>query len=213
MVENRELEQLGFEIGRAGRYLVSRGLLSAPGGNISARIGDQVAITRSGSWLDRIEPDDLSILDPDGTVVGGAPVPSSEYRLHLRTYETRTDVTAIVRAHPQIVVLVDALGERIRPLTLDQISYLGREMPRIDFYPNQSEELAEEAARASRDADAIVMAYHGCSCLGDSIDIALRRALNLEEAALATYRSLIASHPGLCFPEDLDPLSGHAPTT
>ena len=38
----------------------------------------------------------------------------------------------------------------------------------------------------------MILRRHGCSVLGDSVEMALRRALNLEEAARLTYRALAA---------------------
>jgi L-fuculose-phosphate aldolase len=65
-----------------------------------------------------------------------------------------------------------------------------------------SEELADAAAEAARDHDAVVLAHHGCSALGDSVPMALRRALNLEEAAMMTYRLLLAGNTTSDFPEE-----------
>ena len=37
-----------------------------------------------------------------------------------------------------------------------------------------------------------LLAQHGCSVLGDSVELAHKRALYLEEAAHLTYRALVA---------------------
>ena len=37
----------------------------------------------------------------------------------------------------------------------------------------------------------VILAHHGCSVLGESIEMAHRRAANLEEAARLTYRALL----------------------
>lgn len=79
------------------------------GGNLSAREpgSDQCWITSSGSWLDRLEPAEFSLIGiPDGTPRGGHPVPSSEWRLHTETYARRPDVNAIIHLHPQTSVLL-----------------------------------------------------------------------------------------------------------
>ena len=140
----------------------------------------------------------------DGEVVGGAPQPSSEYKVHLFTYRARADVNSIVHLHPQTTVLVDALGAQIRPLTLDQASYL-RTIERIGFFPNGSDDLGEHAARAAARSNIIVMAHHGCSSLGDTVGMAYRRALNLEDAARVTYQALAVGRVDTEFPEEFLP--------
>ena len=109
-----------------GRSAVARGLVLASGGNLSARLpgGTEFVVTAAGTWLDRLTHDDFSVLDLDGRVVGGAPRPSTEWKLHQRTYRVRPDVRAVVHLHPQHAVLVDALGHPIRLLTLDHATYV-----------------------------------------------------------------------------------------
>jgi L-fuculose-phosphate aldolase len=213
MREPRDRREVYDRLIEVGADAARRGLVSASGGNLSARIpgGETFVVTGTGTWLDHLEPDDFCEIDlTTGVVVDGNHAPSSEFKLHLRTYQVRLDIRSIVHLHPQTAVLVDALGYEIRPLTLDQASYL-RKINRIDFFPNASDELADAAAEASRDSNAIVMANHGCSCLGDSVPMAYRRALNLEDAAQASYRAILAGQPGLCFPpQHVPPLHGFA---
>jgi L-fuculose-phosphate aldolase len=77
-----------------------------------------------------------------------------------------------------------------------------RKVARVPFFPNGSDELADAAAEASRDCDAIILANHGCSALGDTIEMAYRRALNLEEAAANTFRCLQLGDTTTGFPAD-----------
>ena len=174
-----------------GRSAVARGLVVAGGGNLSARLpgATEFVVTAAGTWLDRLVPGDFSRITLGGDVVGGAERPSSEWKLHQRTYRVRPDVNAVVHLHPQYAVLVDALGHRIRFLTLDHAYYV-RSVGTVPYFPNGSDELADGAAEQARRHDCIVLSHHGCSALGADIGMAYRRALNLEEAATATYRCL-----------------------
>lgn len=198
-----ERETLIDELIDAGRHVVSRGLVQASGGNLSVRPPgtDRFLVTGSGTWLDRLEPGDLAELTMDGEHVGGADRPSVEWRLHQRTYAVRPDVTAVVHLHPQHVLLVDMLGAPIRFTTLDHQYYLGS-AGRVPFLPSGSPEIADAAAQAARDHDAVVLAHHGCSTFGETMSMALRRALNLEEAATMTYRLLVAGDTTTTFPEE-----------
>ena len=187
----------------AGRHVVERGLVQASGGNLSARVPgtDRFVVTGTGTWLDRLHPDDFADVEVGGARVGGAERPSIEWRLHERTYAVRPDVAAIVHLHPQHVLLVDMLGAPIRFTTLDHRFYVGHH-GRVPFLPSGSDELADAAAEAAREHDAVVLSHHGCSALGDSVSMALRRALNLEEAAAMTYRLLVAGNTTADFPTE-----------
>ena len=186
-----------------GRLAVAGGLALASGGNLSARLpgSAQFLVTGAGTWLDRLTREDFSLLTLDGDVIGGAERPSSEWKLHQRAYRVRPDVNAVVHLHPQHAVLVDALGHRIRLITLDHAYYV-RSVGTVPYFPNGSDELADTAAEQAREHDCIVLSHHGCSALGADVAMAYRRALNLEEAATATYRCLAVGDTLTTFPPE-----------
>jgi L-fuculose-phosphate aldolase len=202
-MRDASISTLAAQLGAAGRQVVERGLVQASGGNLSVRVPgtDHFLVTATGTWLDRLTPDDFTEITLGEERVDGAARPSVEWRLHQRTYEARPDVDAIVHLHPQHVLLVDLLGAPIRFTTLDHQYYVGS-AARVPFLPSGSVELADAAAEAAQDHDAVVLAHHGCSALGDSVEMALRRALNLEEAAMMTYRLLLAGNTSADFPQE-----------
>ncbi len=182
------------ELCSAGRSLVAAGLVLGSGGNLSARApgGDVVAVTARGTWLDRLTPTDFSLVRlADGVVVGGAAAPSTELALHVECYRARPDVTAVVHVHPQLSVLLTALGHPIRLLTTDHVAYV-REVRVAPYRHPGTPELATEAAALLADGcDCVVLSRHGCSVVADSVEMALRRVLNLEEAARLTHAALL----------------------
>lgn len=178
-----------------GRGLVSAGLVLASGGNLSARApgGSVAAVTARGTWLDRLVPADFSLVRlADGAVVGGSSDPSTELALHLECYRARPDAAAVVHVHPQTSVLLTALGHPIRTITTDHAAYVGP--VRVAPYRDPgTPELATEAAALLADGqcDCVVLAHHGCSVVGETVEMAHRRMLNLEEAARLTYSALL----------------------
>ncbi len=75
-----------------------------------------------------------------------------------------------------------------------------RSVGTVPYFPNGSDELADGAAEQARDHDCVVLSHHGCSTLGADVGMAYRRALNLEEAAIATYRCLAVGDTATTFP-------------
>ncbi|WP_028925200.1 class II aldolase/adducin family protein [Pseudonocardia acaciae] len=194
----------------AGRTAVRTGLVIASGGNLSVRLPDDtIAVTARGTWLDRLEMDSFSILDPDGNVVDGNPTPSSEWKLHQRTYRVRPDVGSVIHLHPRTAVLLDAMGEQIRLMTLDHAHWV-RSIGRVPYHPNGSDELADTSAEQSRTHNCVIQAHHGCSCIGGDIAMALRRAMSLEQAAVLTYQALVLGDRHTSFPRAALAGLGHA---
>jgi L-fuculose-phosphate aldolase len=199
----RTTDDLLDQLAEVGRMAVGSGLALASGGSLSARLPgtEEFFVTGAGTWLDRLTAADFSRVTLEGAVVGGAERPSSEWKLHQRTYRVRPDVNAVVHLHPQHAVLVDALGHRIRLVTLDHAYYV-RSVGTVPYFPNGSDELADGAAEQARAHDCVVLSHHGCSTLGADLGMAYRRALNLEEAATATYRCLLVGDTTTTFPPE-----------
>lgn len=201
-LDSREIEDAVAQLTRVGRTAVERGLVVASGGDLSARIGDRAfVVTNAGTWLDQLTPESFTVLDLEGNVLQSGSRPSSEWRLHQMTYQTRPDSRAIIHLHPQYVLLLNALGHRIRLLTQDHVYYV-RSVGETPFYPNGSDELAATAAKEAETHNCVVLSHHGCSVIGDSVSMAFRRALNLEEAAATTYRALLLGDRDTEFPQE-----------
>jgi 3-dehydro-4-phosphotetronate decarboxylase len=190
------------QLAHVGYDAAQSGLAVGSGGNLSARSpeGDACWVTAAGTWLDRLSRSSfVSIAIEDGSP---APVteprasrptrPTSELALHLATYRARPDVNAVVHLHPQTVLLLDALGERIRLVTTDHAFYV-RRVETVPFRPPGTIELAALAAAAVADGtDCVVLSRHGVSVVADSVELAHKRVRNLEEAARLTYAALAA---------------------
>lgn len=190
-------DQLAF----VGFDVVQAGLVTGSGGNLSARIPDEDAIwvTASGTWLGRLSRTSFApvrISDGAPATIGSVPLPdvepTSEIALHLALYRARPDVNAVIHLHPQTALLLDALGEHIRIVTTDHAYYLGR-VSTVPFrLPGSTEVAALTAAMAADGTDCLVLSQHGCVVMADSIELAHKRARNLEEAAQLTYNALAA---------------------
>jgi L-fuculose-phosphate aldolase len=180
-----------------GRRAVAGGLVIGSGGNLSARQpgSGAVWITASGTWLDDLTPEDFSLVGIDGEVRDGNPRPSTEVALHLRSYQVRPDINALIHLHPQTSVLLDAMGHQISLVTLDHAYYV-RQVRSAPYIRSGTAELADAGAEAIRDGcNCVILGHHGCSVVADTVELAYKRAANLEEAARATYAALLLGGP------------------
>lgn len=200
---NSELKELVAELCAVGADAVNKGLALASGGNLSVRLpGTEVfAVTGAGTFLDKLTVDDFALVGLDGTILSQDTRPSSEWKLHQRTYQVRGDVNCVIHLHPQYAILLDAMDHQVRLLSLDHAYYV-KSVGRTDFYPNGSDELADTAAEQAKDHNCVIMGNHGSSAIGPDIEMAYRRALNLEQAAETTYRALLLGDTTTEFPRD-----------
>lgn len=181
------------ELAALGRRAVAAGLVVGSGGNLSARLdGERCLVTVAGAWLDDLSPEDVTTVDlADGSTPGGGSVPSSELAVHLAAYRARPDVTAVAHLHPQVALLLDDLGYPIELRTTDHACYV-RAIGRVPALPPGGAAVAAAVGTALTDGtDCLLLAGHGCVVVADSVELAARRALNLEEAARSTYRRLL----------------------
>ena len=84
------------------KLIYQRGLVSAAGGNISARCGRHVLITGSNIPLRAVTPEGLVLCDENGTVLDAPPHlrPSKESAFHLGIYRIRPSAQYVLHAHP-----------------------------------------------------------------------------------------------------------------
>ena len=57
-------------------------------------------VTPAGMSKGEVTEADLVVVDPEGQLVSGNHRASSEVRMHIRIYRRRSDVHAVVHAHP-----------------------------------------------------------------------------------------------------------------
>ena len=95
------------DIIRYSALVYQKGLVSAAGGNVSARLGGDMLITGSNVPLRAVTYEGLVLCDAEGHVKRAAQglKPSKEMRFHLDVYRLRPEINYIIHAHPTYSVL------------------------------------------------------------------------------------------------------------
>jgi ribulose-5-phosphate 4-epimerase/fuculose-1-phosphate aldolase len=170
------------------RHLVAQGLSPGSSGNISARAGDRIIVTPTGSALSRVEASALSVLDLHGRPLAGDP-PSKEWPLHAAAYRGDPAIGGVVHLHSAastaIACLPPAAGglAALPTYTPYRVMSLG-DVPLLPYADPGSSELAGPVALAvEAGASAILLAHHGSLCCADSVERAADRAEELEASA------------------------------
>jgi len=174
------------------RRLYERGLTTCSGGNLSVRIGEEhIVITPSALDKGRITGGQIGLLTLEGKNLTPHLAASIEARMHIRVYEARPDIRAIVHAHPVTATSFAAMTVDINTkLTAEAYTVLG--VPaKAPYALMGTEDLADRAAEAVKGADVVILENHGILTVGPTLLAAFDRLEVLEAAAKMTILSTL----------------------
>ena len=130
-------------------------------GNMSARYGDKILITSSGSANGYLSEDELVLMDYEGNLIGEGKKPSSEKMLHAAFYKERPDVNYIIHVHsPYLSSFACCHIPLDEPVMAENVFYFGQ-IPLAQYGLPSSMELVEKTSKYFKDYDAVLMANHG----------------------------------------------------
>ncbi|MCV2873756.1 class II aldolase/adducin family protein [Defluviimonas sp. WL0050] len=167
------------------------GINQGTSGNISVRHGDGLLITPTSMPYDRLEPEDIVFLAPDGTPQGRNR-PSSEWRFHRDILASRTDLNAVVHAHPTYCTTLAILGKKIPPLHYMVAVCGGSDIRCAPYALFGSAELSAHALTALEDRTACLLKHHGVIVVGSSLATAMWRMVEVETLA-RQYHACLAT--------------------
>lgn len=195
-----------------------RGINNGTSGNVSVRVPNGLLITPSGIHYDQLGPADLIEMgfDQSWSVVAsgsqqtrphsevGSLRPSSEWRFHLDIMRERSDVNAIVHAHPTSAT---ALSIHDRPI--EAFHYMvgvagGHDIRCARYATFGTEELSRNALDALSDRKACLLSHHGIIAVGPSLESALSVAVEVEVLAAQFLAALAIGDPPLLSASQMD---------
>lgn len=161
-----------------------RGYVPGGAGNVSVRLDDDtLLITPSGVNKGFLRPEDLVLTDLDGRVLAGDRPPSSEIFMHLKAYERRADVRAVVHAHPPYAVALTLAGIDLDDPVLPEVVLLLGRIPTARYATPSTPEGAEVVQDLVTGHNALLLDRHGSLTMGTTLDQAFDYLEILEHAA------------------------------
>ncbi|WP_062993086.1 class II aldolase/adducin family protein [Nocardia anaemiae] len=175
---SKDIQQVRAAVAEASRQLAGHDFVLGTAGNVSARVGDLVAVTASGIALAEATADDVTVVDLDGNHHAGHLRPTSEIEIHLGVYRSSHQL-AVVHTHSPAAISVSLIASELPVIHYQQL-LLGGAVPVVPFAAFGSEELASSTLAALRQKNAAILANHGSVTVGDSLETALDNAVLLE---------------------------------
>jgi L-fuculose-phosphate aldolase len=166
----RRLEAIGYFIGTWG--------------NVSVRVPEGLIVTPTRVQYDLMTLDDLVTVSPEGTVVEGQRLPSSETDVHRLVLNARDDVGAVIHSHSPCATAVSCLRRPILPFVEDLAQIVGGAINCTRYVSGGSHrQLAEEVVAKLGDVNAVLLANHGVLCCGRDLPEAFVTSQIVEKAA------------------------------
>ena len=180
-------------IAAVSRSLAAEGLVTGTSGNVSARSGDQVAITPTGAALADLDAEQVTVVDLAGAVVDGELEPTSELDLHLGVYE-RHGAGAVVHTHAPVATALSCVLDEV-PCVHYEMLRLGGPVPVAPYETFGTPELAASVVDALEGRTAVLMANHGAVTIGPDPQAAADLTRLLEWACSVYWRAAAIGEP------------------
>jgi ribulose-5-phosphate 4-epimerase/fuculose-1-phosphate aldolase len=197
------MNDVRLEMGKVIEELYGLQLITATGGNVSARAHDDpnsAFITPSGSFKGALSIEHFVRIDLDGqSLQEGGPKPSSESLIHAAVLRARPDVRAVVHCHaPHATTLVNA---DLPFLPISTESAFLANTGRIPFVVPGTPALAEALVDALGQGWAVLMQNHGLLVAARS----LRRAADIAQIIERTCQIILGCYAAVGRPPPVLP--------
>ena len=154
------------------------GWVAANDGNVSVKLDENAfLVTPTGISKSFITPEKLLIITKDCEIIEGTAgyKPSSEIKMHLRCYQERDDVGAVVHAHPPA-----ATGFAVAHLPMDRYTMIESvitlgSVPLTPYATPSTYEVPDAIAPYLQEHDVMLLENHGALALGCDVITAYYR--------------------------------------
>lgn len=175
---------LRIDLCRIAHRVHAAGFVGGSDGNVSARLADdRFLVSASATCLGTLTPEELVVINAEGDVVDGDRRASSERWMHLAAYSQRTDIRAIIHAHPPTVVAMTLAGISMPSNVLPETIIAFGHAPTTQYATPGTRDGGEVVRDLARDHDALILDRHGSLTMGGTIHAAMMRLEQLEHAA------------------------------
>jgi len=203
------LESLRADIVEVGRRMYARGYTASNDGNISVRIGDdRLLMTPKSVCKGFMTPDMLCITDLDGRKIEGSRDPSSESLMHLEVYRQRSDVRAVVHAHPPTATGFAVAGIPLDRAVLAEVLTTLGSIPIAEYATPSTSELPQAVSKYIKAHDGMLLANHGALTVGADVFAAYYKMETIEHFAKISLVARLLGREHVIAREEVQRLQG-----
>lgn len=190
-----ELKKLICEI---GKRIYDRNMVAANDGNISVKLNDnEFLCTPTGVSKGFMTPEYICKVDAKGNVIQANKGfrPSSEVKMHMRVYEKRDDVNAVVHAHPTYATSFAIAGIPLtQPIMPEAVISLGC-VPLAKYGTPSTMEIPDSIEEFLPYYDSVLLESHGALSWGGDLTTAYYKMESTEFYAELLYKAKALGGP------------------
>ena len=178
----------------ACQILYRQGYLTSMDGNLSLRLEeDSILTTPTGRNKGWIREEDLVLCDLRGNSFDKSKRPSTELKMHLKVYEQRPEVKAVVHCHPVFATVYAASDRNLDGCYLTESIVAIGSVPKAELAVPSTEEIPNSIAPLIDQNDMILLSNHGALAYGVDLETAVSRIEALEHFAKLSYHLELAN--------------------
>lgn len=188
----KDEKALREEICEIGRRMYARRMVAANDGNLSVRLSEkEILCTPTGISKGFMKPEQLCKIDLSGKVLEETEGfgPSSEVKMHLRVYQKRPDIAAVVHAHPIFATSFAVMGRALdSPIMPEVIVNFGK-VPLAPYGTPSTSEIPDAIEPYLAEYEAILLESHGALTWAKDLTAAYMKMESVEFYAELLYRT------------------------
>ena len=190
------------EICDIGKRVYDHGFVAANDGNISVKVGpNEFYCTPTGVSKGYMTPDMIIKIDAQGNKIEGKLNPSSEIKMHMRAYQERPDVGAVVHAHPPVATAFTVAGIAMDQYILPEAILTIGNVPTCDYGTPSTMEIPDSLMPYIQKHDAFLLKNHGALTVGNTLT---RACFTMEEVEFNAKINLYARQLGAGAQSNID---------
>ncbi len=175
-----------------GRRVWQKGMVAANDGNFSVKLNDnEFLCTPTGVSKGFMTPEYICKVDAQGNVLEANEGfrPSSEIKMHMRIYEKRPDVNAVVHAHPIYATAFAIAGQPLdQPIMPEAVIFLG-EVPLAKYGTPSTNEVPDSIEEYLPYVNQVLLENHGALTWGSDLLSAYHKMESVEFYANLMYKA------------------------
>ena len=175
-----------------GRRVWQKGMVAANDGNFSVKLNDnEFLCTPTGVSKGFMTPEYICKVDAQGNVLEANEGfrPSSEIKMHMRIYEKRPDVNAVVHAHPIYATAFAIAGQALdQPIMPEAVIFLG-EVPLAKYGTPSTNEVPDSIEEYLPYVNQVLLENHGALTWGADLLSAYHKMESVEFYANLMYKA------------------------
>lgn len=180
------------------KKLYEQGAITLYEGNISAKKDGIIYMTPSQQSKETLDENMIVEMAPDGNVIcDNGYKPSSEYKMHLKLYDLRDDIGAVVHTHSVYATVFALNGKPMKSDLCELELFFGGEIPCASYGKPGTDEVYRDFEKlfVKEKKDVVLLERHGIVAAGKDVEEAFARAQTAEKIAKI---SLLALFQKMC---------------